>query len=480
MDLTPAARRDADLLYEDAQEVEAQQLEVQGELPAELRGSFLRAGPGLHQLEGIRLNPFDATGLICALSFEGGKPWYRARHVRTRDFEKERAANKMLKRRVMVNKPGRWSNLLALDLADNGNHDVYAWGGHVIAADAPGHTSLDPKTLSTIKAAPMNRLRKGAGSSLAPMPRIDPVSGNLVAYSTGPGLLSDQVTFCELDGHWNVVSRRTASLEGRGVLLHDLAFTTRWYLAVELGRLSLGDAAWGARTLWEAVGGDPLHLHFVPRTGLSEPRRVPLPPQTQAFHIVNAFDDGEEVVVDLVLYDRRFDLRIANPPGTPRPLEAMRGIKPVLTRARVSVEKGTLTLSPYREAIGEAPCVHPGHVSRRHRYAYFAAQTDPGDEDLPGAYVYFHGIGRLDFDTSEVLRWSSGTRRFCSPPSFVPKPGATGEGDGWLLTWVMDAARDRSTVELLDASALTAGPIATVALPHRLPLASHVEFAPLP
>ena len=58
-------------------------------------------------------------------------------------------------------------------------------------------------------------------------------------------------------------------------------------------------------------------------------------------------------------------------------------------------------------------------------------------------------------------------------PSFVPAAGATNEDDGYLLTYVHTAATDTSYLVVLDASNITADPIAEIHLPRRIPTGFH-------
>lgn len=166
-----------------------------------------------------------------------------------------------------------------------------------------------------------------------------------------------------------------------------------------------------------------------------------------------------------------------NAPGAKVGVDDMKGVLPNATRCRV---KGTeLLLQKLEGAIGEAPCVNPAFHGKKHRYGYFAAKTEAAEPtEAEGAYLYFHGIGRVDFDTGDVVTFNAGKRGFASPPAFVPRPGGVAEDDGWLMTWVYDAGSDKTSVVILDARKVAAGPVATVALEHRLPAVSHVEFAP--
>ena len=72
-------------------EVTALDLEVEGEIPRDLYGAYLRNGPNpLNAPEGMH-HWFDGDGMVHGIFFENGKAEYRNRYVRTRDHEAERA-----------------------------------------------------------------------------------------------------------------------------------------------------------------------------------------------------------------------------------------------------------------------------------------------------------------------------------------------------------------------------------------------------
>lgn len=56
---------------------------------------------------------------------------------------------------------------------------------------------------------------------------------------------------------------------------------------------------------------------------------------------------------------------------------------------------------------------------------------------------------------------------------FVPRPGSGREGDGWLIVAVHNADTEKADVHIFDAEALSSGPLATLHLPHRLPVSLH-------
>lgn len=480
--------RDADLVFRDAPErVEVRVTEIHGRVPPGLRGTLLRIGPGAQHIPGAPLHFHDVQGFVAALRFDGGDVWLRGRHVDTPDWTAERAAGKRLVRRPFTDLPGgRLANLLHRSLGNAAAHDVYAWGGSIVAADAPGHFMLAPDTLEPMGPAPIDAWIDPP-AVLSPMPRIDPSTGRLTLYAMTPGIVAtDTVVFHDVDAAWQRVQSLTVRLPTRGSALHDHAFSRRYWVAVEFGRRSVASAIVGGGPGFDAIGFDarhPVHLFLAPReaAGSIAAVAVPLPLGQQCFHIVNAYDDGDALVVDLVLYEGRVDLRELFPPASrARHGASSPAVGPQLWRYVIDPRTGRARSRMIEGVAGESPTVHPRWMGRRHRWAYMASPTERGDEAVEHQVVWFHGLAKVDYDDDQHGCWSAGRRHFVSPPAFAPRPGATDEDDGWVLAWTIDAARERSTVVILDARDLDDGPIATLVLPTLLPGVSHVAWMPTP
>lgn len=78
----------------------------------------------------------------------------------------------------------------------------------------------------------------------------------------------------------------------------------------------------------------------------------------------------------------------------------------------------------------------------------------------------------------EMQRWSPGQDSFSMEPIFVPRPQRSAEDDGWLLAPVFRAATSTTDLVILDAQDLRKGPLATIRLPHHIPIGVHTP-APL-
>ena len=67
---------------------------------------------------------------------------------------------------------------------------------------------------------------------------------------------------------------------------------------------------------------------------------------------------------------------------------------------------------------------------------------------------------------------------FGSETPFAPRPGATDEDDGYLVTFTTDVGRDLSECLVFDATDIAQGPIARVRLPERISSGTHSCWTP--
>jgi all-trans-8'-apo-beta-carotenal 15,15'-oxygenase len=119
----------------------------------------------------------------------------------------------------------------------------------------------------------------------------------------------------------------------------------------------------------------------------------------------------------------------------------------------------------------------------RHMYTYAALA------DHPTVFSPPQGLWKVSLEPSAGVTaplgpadikseyWSGGEHKIGQEPVFVPRPGGTDEDDGWVLQMVYDTRSITSQLVILDARDISAGPLATISLPHHIPLGLHGSFS---
>jgi carotenoid cleavage dioxygenase-like enzyme len=251
--------------------------------------------------------------------------------------------------------------------------------------------------------------------------------------------------------------------------LHSFAITDRHIVFVEQPlRVRPLDLVMSAKPFIEQYRWQPeLGSTFVVLdrdTGVV--RRRHQGPALFVFHHVNAFDDGEDVVIDLCAYD------------DPSIIDALY-LDSAGRLAAATLPTATLTrfrLTPGRDAQAQPLCDTPLEWPR------VAERVDgrPYEAAYGAGATYERGvlqasITKCDPRSREVLHhhWDG-----CLPgePVVVSRPTGAAEHDGVVLSVVFDPARGRSFVGVLDARTLEE--IAQVHAPVRVPFGFHGDFFP--
>ena len=179
-----------------------------------------------------------------------------------------------------------------------------------------------------------------------------------------------------------------------------------------------------------------------------------------SFHTISAWDDedGRVVLTAMRMPSFKMDFELS---------EVNRNT--VVYQWTIDVdERRVVSSRPIFETPCEFPVINEAYVGKRHRYAYVALQGPR----------LFNGMAKLDLVAGcEVSRitWPSDSLE-SGEFVFAPRIGSIDEDDGYLLGIVSDTRDKTSTLIVLDARDIAAGPAARIALPHRVPHGLHSKW----
>jgi carotenoid cleavage dioxygenase len=419
-------------------ETTAFDLPVRGKIPAELEGRLLRIGPNpVAAPDPSTYHWFMGTGMAHGLRLRGGKAeWYRNRYVLSNSV----AAT--LKRPAL---PGPREN--------TANTNIVAMGGATYAIIEAG--GLPVELSYTLDSVARSNLGGTLKHGFAAHPKLDPRTGLQHVLTYEPGL--EALTYLVVDERG--LARDVAAIPAaHGPMVHDVAFTATSLIVLDLPvTFDRAAAARGFPFVWNPERMPRVGL--LPLDGdLSRLRWIEAP-SCYVFHVMNAFDDGDAVVVDIVRHPRAFDRKRSGPGEG----------APVLARWRVDRSTGRLSETILDERGCEFPRFNDAFAGRSYRYGYTVSL---GESD-PYGPVLKHDVAR---GRAEAHHYGAG--RASLEPVFVARPGATEEDDGWIMSYVYDATRDASDVVILDAQDFAGPPVATITLPVRVPFGFHGNWVP--
>src|SRR5205823_4454961 len=108
----------------------------------------------------------------------------------------------------------------------------------------------------------------------------------------------------------------------------------------------------------------PARVGVLPRDGSAADVRWFDVEPCYVYHAVNAYEDGDSIVLDLVRHDRTFDTDLTGPEGVP-----------TLDRWTVDLAAGKVREERLDDRGQEFPRMDERLVGRRHRYGYTVAGT---------------------------------------------------------------------------------------------------------
>jgi len=423
------------------EEVTAFDLPVEGAVPRELRGHYVRNGP--NPKTGQSPHWFVGDGMLHGVELRDGRVvWYRNRWVRTRAFVEDAPS---------IGPDGERDRTVG-----RANTHVIAHSGRILALVESSLPTEVTRALDTLGCFDFGgRLT----TAMTAHPKLCPRTGELhfFGYHYRPPYL----TYHRADAGGRLVQSEVIEVPGP-TMMHDFAITERHVVFMDLPVVfDLGLAMAGAMPYrWSDEYG--ARLGVMPRgVANGDVRWVDVAP-CYVFHPLNAFDQDGAVVVDVVRYPELWRHN------------AMSAAKACLHRFMIDLAAGRVREHPLDDRAIEFPRCDERRVGLPNRYGY-AVYTEQGVDRGTGTSLI-----KYDLRDGGSAIHDFGLGRIPAEPVFVPASAAAGEDEGWVLTYVYDAARNGSDFMILDAADFAAKPIATVALPQRVPCGFHGSWIPDP
>jgi carotenoid cleavage dioxygenase len=280
-------------------------------------------------------------------------------------------------------------------------------------------------------------------------PRICPRTGELLFFSYGPS--RPHVTYYRADAAGRVVHRAAIDVPAM-TLMHDFAITER-YAVFYVVPVLVGD--WRSPVPIRWVDGFPARFGVLPRDGGNEDMRWFDVEPCMIVHTVNAFEDGDRIVVDAV--------------------RAPRLMAPAaLHRFAFDLATGRTAETTLDRRYLDFPRVHPSVVGARHRYAY---TTEICDFDGRGGFTRT-AAHQHDLETGDAVVHDFGEGAVPGECVVAPRSASAAEDDAWAILFVHRHDGSRTELVVLDASRFASPPVARVRLPCRVPMGLHGEWLP--
>ncbi len=203
-------------------------LAVEGEIPRELRGMFVRNGANPRFAPPGRYHWFDGDGMIHGVHIEDGRASYVNRFVRTRALAEEEGAGHALWGGILDPIPPERRTAPDKDTA---NTDLVWHDGRLLATWWLGGVPYELAVPSLDTVGPYSYGGR-LGCGLASHPKHDPRTGELIFFDYSP-YRAPYLTYGVASADGTRITTTPIELPGPR-LLHDIAITERYTLFLDL------------------------------------------------------------------------------------------------------------------------------------------------------------------------------------------------------------------------------------------------------
>ena len=419
-------------------------LAVTGSIPPELDGRYLRNGA--NPITGMADHPFLGDGMIHGIRLRDGRAeWYRNRYVKTPFFADPDKAIIDVAETMMDMKSSK------------ANTNVVGHAGLIMALEEGHFPYVLDGQLDTVGSTDFGGRLTGPFTA---HPKICPATGEMLGF--GYSFMEPYFTYHRVAPDGTLVQSEEITVGGP-TMMHDFNVTRNHVVIMDLPAVFDMDLAMRGEMPIHWNNDYAARLGVMPRDGNNASVKWFDIDPCYVFHPMNAYEDGDEIVLDVARLDHVWrDSAMDFPP-------------PSLYRWTIDTAKGSVHEEQVDDLAAEFPRVADSVVGLKHRYGYMmagateAAFADPSSTS--GA------IAKYDRETGERKILNLGRGRMPGEPVFVAAANSKAEDDGYLMTYVYDESTNTSDFVVLDAATMSDDPIAVVHLP-RVPFGFHGNWIP--
>lgn len=456
------------------------ELVVEGQLPDYLDGRYLRIGPNPIAADPANYHWFLGSGMVHGLRLrDGGVDWYRNRYVRSAAVRRQLGETAV---------PSTSPVHAGFDVSPNTHVIGHAGRTFALVEAGPRPYELGFE-LDTRGPCDFDGTLPGGYTA---HPLRDPATGELHAVSYFFGWANKvQYSVLGVDGR----IKRTLDVEvGGSPMMHAFSLTERYVVIYDLPVVfdsrkaarsaprpfraptqmvmarNIGRRRVPDRVVAAMMASNQLDRGTLPYTwDPAYPARVGVMARDTAqvrwfevepcyvYHPLNAYDDGDRLVLDVTRHPKMFATEHRGPnEGTP-----------TLDRWTVDLSAGKVLEERLDDRGQEFPRIDERLVGRRHRYGYAVEFKEGGQAS---------GLIKHDLSVGSSQVRSFGPDAEADEFVFVPRTADGPEDDGVLVGFVYNRPSDRSDLLVLDAGSLEE--VARVRLPVRVPHGFHGSWVP--
>ena len=418
------------------------ELLVEGAIPPQLEGVYIRTGP--NPKSGTSPHWFMGDGMVHGVRlFQGNAAWYRNRFVQTPNITDEASSQ-------------------TIDVGDlsrgSANTHVVAHAGKILCLEE-GHWPWEID--SNLNTVGYENFSGNLKTSMTAHPKICPETGELLSFSYF-SFEQPFLTYHRINSDGQLIQSEGIEIPNM-VMMHDFNVTRNYVIFMDLPLvLNLSLLETGVPFGFDPSAG--ARLGVMPRNGSNADIRWFEIDPCYVFHPVNAYDGDGKIVIHVSRQPEAFGSSSDDYAEVGR-----------LWRWTIDLSLGTVTEEQIDDRPGDFGRVADKVVGLDAQYGYLMAMAGEGNSEEP---VYGSSLWKYDLHTGACWEHHLGDAVRGGEPVFASDPNSDGEDEGWVITIVHNEEKNSSKLIIIDAQDFGADPVAVVHLPRRVPYGAHGSWIP--
>lgn len=448
------------------EEITARDLEVQGEIPRDLTGTFVRNGANPKLPPKGRYHWFDGDGMLHAVELANGKASYRNRFVRTKALNAEIEAGEPL-----------WTGILEpVDLKNprgpfknTANTDLVFHAGKLLALWWQSGLPYQIR-LPDLETCGEELFGKDHKAGISAHPKVDPRTGEMMFIAFGQ-MRPPFLQYGVIDAKGELAHFVPIESVPGPRYQHDIAITEHFTILMDLPMYADPEMLKVGKSRVRFFREQPARFGLIPRYGRDADVKWFNAEACYVYHTINAWEEGPPDDPEVVMVGCRIADPLMGDPRNPTsthpiPSIGLQRLEPYLHEWRFHLKTGAVRERRLGDVMVEFPRMDNRLLGVKSRYSF-----NPKVAHAPT--VLFEGLIKHDFvsgkDTTHLYPegWSAGEAVVC------PREGSTGEDDAYVVTFAIEHASGRSELWIWSARDFGGAPLARVKIPQRVPAGYH-------
>lgn len=415
-------------------------LQVEGEIPKDLNGLYLRNG--MNPRSGWSEHWFFGNGMVHGVELRDGKASYRNKFVRTPYYENDM----------------QMMDAIATPTASPANTHVVPHAGKILVVEEAHVPWAIDRDLNTVG------VNDWGGQLTTPFtahPRVCPETGELLAFGYTM-FAKPYVRYYRISASGELLQNEPIEIPNP-VMMHDWNVTRNHVIFMDLPlafSLEGDNPGFG----WRPENG--ARLGVMPRNGTNSDVKWYEMNPCYVFHPLNAHEEGDDIV-----------LHVCRQP------HAMKGgMQDIgddeengarLWRWTINTKSGSVKEEQLDDVSGDFPRIDDRRTGLDAQFGYIMGIDSSKPTLTFDSRFYKYDLKRGGREVHDLGKgWHGGE------PCFAPRNADAAEDDGWIVSIVYDSNVNESYLAILNARDFSGAPVAKVKLPRRVPFGAHGSWLP--